>query len=56
MGQKVGTLYSVNNLGAAFGCFLTGFFLVRLIGLTNSIYLAAAINISIAISSLILSR
>jgi len=56
LGQKVGTLYSVNNLGAAFGCFLTGFFLVRLIGLTNSIYLAAAINISIAISSLILSR
>ena len=26
LGRRVGTLYSVNNLGAATGCFLTGFF------------------------------
>ena len=56
LGRRVGSLYSVNNFGAAAGCFLTGFFLIRLIGLSNGIYLAAAINISIAVGSLVLSK
>ena len=56
LGRRVGTLYSVNNLGAATGCFLTGFFLIRLLGLKSTIFLAAGINIATGISGLILSR
>ena len=56
LGRGVGSLYSVNNLGAAAGCFITGFFLIRSIGLANSIYLTAAINISIGVISVVLGR
>jgi spermidine synthase len=44
LGRKVGKLYSVNNLGAAAGCFLASFFLIRIIGLSNSTYFAMALN------------
>ncbi|MBN1481021.1 tetratricopeptide repeat protein [candidate division KSB1 bacterium] len=48
LGHNVGTLYSVNNLGAFIGCFAAGFLLVQMWGTTETIVLAAVINIIIA--------
>lgn len=45
LGKQVGRLYSINNFGALIGCFLAGFFLMRAIGLNNTIFLAASLNI-----------
>ena len=56
LGRRIGTLYTVNNLGAAVGAFVTGFLLIRLIGLRNGISFAAAINIAIGGVALVLSR
>lgn len=44
VGGKVGFLYGLNTLGAVIGCFLTGFFFIRYLGVTNSIYLACGMN------------
>jgi spermidine synthase len=44
IGKDVGIIYSVNTLGAAMGAFGTGFFLLQLAGLRNSIWIAAALN------------
>lgn len=44
-GQASGVLYGVNILGAAIGCFITGFFLIGLYGLQNTIMIAAALNL-----------
>jgi spermidine synthase len=56
VGRLVGRLYAVNMLGAALGCFLSGFILIRIVGVMGTIYIAAAINLLVAISGLILSR
>lgn len=45
LGWNVGRLYSVNNLGAFVGCLLAGFLLMRLVGLQNSIFIAAGLNV-----------
>ena len=56
LGKKIGTLSSVNNLGAAAGCFLASFIFIRLIGITYSAYIAMTINIVIALSAFVLNR
>lgn len=48
LGWNMGRLYSVNNLGAAIGCFGTGFLLIEALGVKETLYLAAIINIFIA--------
>lgn len=45
LGRHIGRLYSINNLGAFVGCFVAGFFLMRLVGLQNSIFFAAGLNV-----------
>ncbi len=45
LGKKVSLLYGLNNLGAFAGAFLGGFILIRWVGVQNSIYLAAGLNI-----------
>lgn len=47
LGRKIGGLYAVNTFGAMTGCFATGFFLIGNVGIKETIYLAALINISI---------
>jgi spermidine synthase len=49
LGQNVGKLYSVNNLGAFAGCFIAGFILVQVLGTTETIILAAMINLTNAL-------
>lgn len=48
VGQSIGTLYFYNTLGAAIGALATGFVLFNYITLSQTIYLAAGLNIFIA--------
>jgi spermidine synthase len=50
----VGLLYGTNALGAVAGSFVSGFFLIAWLGVTHTIYAAAAINFAIAVFALVL--
>ncbi len=54
--QAVGGLYAVNTLGAAAGCYLSGFHLLPAIGLLWSGNLAAAGNVAIGLAAIGLAR
>ncbi len=45
LGWQVSNLFAINNLGAVTGCFLAGFILIRIFGITTSLYIAAFINL-----------
>lgn len=49
IGQSVGLLYSINTFGAVAGSFLAGYMLIRILGVSNTINLAAAANIIVGI-------
>lgn len=49
VGRSTGAMYAANTLGAALGAFMTGFVLLNSLDLDQTILLAAAINISVAI-------
>ena len=55
-GHLVGRLYALNTLGAAAGCFLAGFVLIRAYGVMGTLYIAAALNLLVAFSGWSLSR
>ncbi|HSV95919.1 MAG TPA: fused MFS/spermidine synthase [Spirochaetota bacterium] len=48
VGTGAGILYGLNTLGAAAGCLVTGFYLIRVFGVRESVFIAALINIIIA--------
>jgi len=48
-GKQVGYLYSINTFGAAAGCLLSGYFLIEYLGVLQTAWLAASINILIGI-------
>lgn len=50
VGDRIGTLYSLNTLGAVFGAFLAGFVLLPEFGLSITTLIAASINILLAVS------
>jgi len=54
-GETVGLLYAVNSFGAAAGSFLAGYFLIRLWGVSGSIYAAAVANLGVGVAALLLS-
>jgi spermidine synthase len=54
-GVEIGTLYGVNTLGAVIGCFITGFFLLELLGVKMTLTTAAVVNLTVAILALYLS-
>jgi spermidine synthase len=56
VGKSTGFLYSINTFGAVAGCFLSGYVLIRMGGVSNTIYIAACVNIFVGILSLILSN
>ena len=56
VGRLVGRLYALNMLGAAAGCFLAGFVLIRLVGVMGTLYIAAGINMLVAFGGWMLSR
>jgi spermidine synthase len=47
-GRWVGKLYSLNTFGAMVGCALSGFYLIRLFGVHETLYLAVAVNLALA--------
>ena len=55
IGRSVGILYAINTFGAVAGSFLAGYLLMRTLGVSNTIYLAASANILVGVLSLILS-
>ncbi len=48
LGKRLGALYSVNTLGAVLGCSATGFVLIRMLGVGDTIRATAAVNVLIA--------
>ncbi|MCP4201579.1 MAG: methyltransferase domain-containing protein [bacterium] len=54
--HTVGLLYAVNTVGAVAGALVTTFFLVELLGIRQTIWLAAALNLLIALMARSLSR
>jgi len=55
VGRSVGLLYSINTFGAVAGSFLAGYVLIRILGVSKTIYVAAAANVLVGIFSFILS-
>ena len=53
--NKAGFLYGINTLGAVFGVLLTGFVFIATIGVNETIWLAAAINLIIGFTAFKLS-
>lgn len=54
LGKLAGKLYAINVLGAAAGCFVAGFFLLPKLGLQNTIFLGALLNLLIVIGTLMI--
>lgn len=52
LGTQVGFLYALNTLGAAVGCLFTGFFLVSVFGVLQSVLGAAVINLLIGVGAI----
>ncbi|HVE42874.1 MAG TPA: fused MFS/spermidine synthase [Planctomycetota bacterium] len=55
LGPTAGWLYAVNTGGAAIGCYLAGFHLLPWLGLSGSNFLAAGLNMSIALAAVLLA-
>lgn len=55
-GRRIGTLYSVNTLGAVAGCACTGFVILPALGYTRSTLLGVAANVVIGVLALVLGR
>ncbi len=45
IGVDMGVIYSLNTFGAVAGCIITGFYLIEVAGVTQSLYLAAVLNL-----------
>lgn len=56
IGFKVGLLYALNTFGSVVGCLATGLFLLYLLGVTSTIYLAGLVDIVIGVVVITLSR
>ncbi|MBN1130484.1 MAG: fused MFS/spermidine synthase [Chitinispirillaceae bacterium] len=54
--RDIGWLCFVNTLGGALGCFLAGFFLVRLLGVNTTIFCAAGTDLLIAAAAALIGR
>lgn len=56
LGEGISIIYTLNTLGAVFGAFLTGFFLIKTLGVRNTLFIAVTINIILAAASLLIKR
>src|ERR1044071_1539339 len=55
-GRRVGDLYATNTLGAVIGCAAGGFFLIPTLGMRQTVYVAAGVNMVIAAVILVVDR
>ncbi len=53
--SRLGLLYSGNIAGAVFGCFISGFYLLRIYDMAVATYAAVGINLAVAAASFVLS-
>ncbi len=53
VGTRLGALYATNTSGAIAGALLAGFYLVPVLGLRRSAWLAAGVNLSVAVLALL---
>ncbi len=51
IGTQIGLLYSINTFGAALGCILTGFLLIPVLGVLQSVLFAASINLLVGLGA-----
>ncbi|MCK4548016.1 MAG: fused MFS/spermidine synthase [Candidatus Eisenbacteria sp.] len=56
IGFGVGTLYSINTFGAVLGTFAAGYFLIPVVGLSATVYVAAAFNLAVGAGCYVLSK
>jgi len=49
LGRQIGILYGVNTLGAVVGCLLTGFVFISALGVLQTAFLAAALNLFVGV-------
>jgi len=56
LGWRVGTLYALNTGGAVLGCFLAGYVLIGRLGLSQTVWLGAALNLAIALVVWVIQR
>jgi spermidine synthase len=56
LGRNIGALYAVNTFGAVIGSFVAGFFLLELIGVSSSVYLAAAVAAAVGLVAIGMGR
>jgi spermidine synthase len=50
LGWKVGTLYALNTGGAVLGCFAAGYLLLGRLGLSQTVWIGAVLNVAIALA------
>lgn len=55
-GRVVGVLYGLNTAGAVLGAFLAGFLMIASLGVNQTIWVAAIINLAIGLVALLASR
>jgi spermidine synthase len=56
LGRRVGDLYGTNTLGAVLGCAVSGYYLIPNFGMRTTVYIAAGLNLAIAVIILIVDR
>lgn len=56
LGKRIGNLYFINTLGAAFGTILAGFILIFLFGTRLTTLTAAVVNLAVAITAFMVAR
>ena len=47
--RTIGLLYGINTLGAAIGCAVCGFLLIRYVGVNATIFIAASVNVVVGV-------
>jgi spermidine synthase len=55
LGVRTGSLYALNTLGAAAGCFAAGFYIIARWGLATTTEIAAAVNALVGLTAVVLS-
>lgn len=56
VGEGMSVIYTINTLGAVFGAFLTGFFMIPNIGTRLTIFTAVSINVLLSLASYLIGR
>ncbi|MEK9149222.1 MAG: fused MFS/spermidine synthase, partial [Candidatus Desantisbacteria bacterium] len=56
VGEGMSIIYAINTLGAVFGAFLTGFFLIPYFGVMGTVFTAVTINTLLALAAYLIKR